>query len=278
MSLLAITYNSLAITDGSPYIIQKLGGVDGVEIRVSEANKTGLSGGNIFKQLYGMRVIWFEGLIFGNDAADFAANRRALIRAYTITANTDLVMDMWDGSSVKFLAKVTLQPQIEYGQENINFVPFRIELKCESPLILSTTTDSYQTGLAESGGFAIPTIIPISWTGGGSDTFVIDNAGDVEAYPSFRISGPVSNPTVINQTTGQSFQIAASLLSGEYVDIYRDSQGQWVVKSGGATWFQYLSGNLFKIEPGNNTIKFTASAYESEALLTAEFTNNYLSV
>lgn len=55
-----------------------------------------------------------------------------------------------------------------------------------------------------------------------SDVFsepLVINGGDVEAYPVWTVTGPGTNPTAYNRTTGKLWQLNITLLAGETVTV-----------------------------------------------------------
>lgn len=51
--------------------------------------------------------------------------------------------------------------------------------------------------------------------------FVI-NEGDAETWPRFRFNGPLTNPEVLNVTTGKRVRLVYTLAAGEWLDVYPD--------------------------------------------------------
>lgn len=273
-----IVYNGITLGDNTAYQIKALQGVDGVELRVSEDNKVGRDGGNIWALLEGMRIVAFEGRIRGDNELDFFNKKRALVAAFAINTNNILDITTWDGTTRRYLAKVITMPMIRYSAEegNITFVDFRVELKCEENFIRDDSTVSASTGLATGGGFDIPTEVPISWASTTSDEVVITNSGDYEDYPEIIITGPVLYPVIQNLTTGKTFRFPNTELFGaETIRLYFDVNGFWVYKNGTTEYYSDFRGEFFKLAVGANTIKFGASREDSLALLTINFINKY---
>lgn len=278
--MFTITYNGLTLGDNTAYQIKALQGVDGVELRISEDNKVGRDGGNIWALLEGMRIIAFEGRIRGDDEVDFFTKKRALVAAFAINTNNVLDITTWDGTTRRYAAKVITMPMIRYSAEdgNITFVDFRVELKCEENFIRDNSTVSAQTGLAIGGGFDIPTEVPISWASTSSDEVVINNSGDYDDYPDITITGPVLYPVIQNLTTGQVFRFPnTELFAGETIRLYFDTNGFWVYKNNTIEYYSDFRGDFFKLVQGANTIKFGASREDASALLTINFVNKYRS-
>jgi len=125
--------------------------------------------------------------------------------------------------------------------------------------------------LYQSGGVAIPTKIPLSFTASASGTITINNTGSTPFYADFEIKGIAQNPRVELITTGEYFYIDNSLGASDTVFIVQDSDGESVLLNNSINYIPYLKGRVFKIPLGFSTIRFSASAYDSSALLTVNF-------
>lgn len=268
-------YNGLTIDENSGYLITESDGIDTVPIRTSSANKTNAHGGNIYAQKYGMRRISLIGTIQGSDVDDFFTKKRALVSAYSITDSDDLEVTMWNSVSRTIKAKVVTAPQIPALQGNVTRAPFLVELLCSNPFWLGDL-QSYTIGLTQPGGGTLPATFPWSWDSGDTPVMQFVNNGDASSYAKFTITGPVQNPTVINNTTGKNFTIMDTLASGEYIEIYRTQAGLFVIKNGSENVRSSLVGSLFEIEQGVNNISYTATNYEASSTLQGEFNSPYL--
>ncbi len=89
---------------------------------------------------------------------------------------------------------------------------------------------------------------------------VVDNPGDVTAWPTWTITGPATQLIATNVTTGQSFTLTYNLLAGQKITITTDRPtvrgpaGENIVSA--LNWPQaYLWG----LVPGDNTVAFTAA-------------------
>lgn len=95
-----------------------------------------------------------------------------------------------------------------------------------------------------------------SWNYGGvvvpGGTGVALNKGDEPTWPVFRIVGPVTNPTIQNETTGQEFVLVGTVDAGQEVEIN--------ARSGVITPSTYrLLSRPWSLEPGPNSIRWRAT-------------------
>lgn len=92
------------------------------------------------------------------------------------------------------------------------------------------------------------------------------NTGDLAAYPTFTVTGPVDFPVITNATTGAEFSVNRNLLTGEVVTV--DSR-TGAVTPGSVR----LVGRAFPLAPGVNTVRWRSSsgAYDPAARLRLEW-------
>src|SRR3954451_15686169 len=100
---------------------------------------------------------------------------------------------------------------------------FQVTLVSADPYALSASESSVViTPGAAAGetGIASPMTDPIS-TGLNvtAQQFVV-NQGDAPSWPWFRIDGPITNPQVLNNTTGQVIALGYTLNPGEWLNVY----------------------------------------------------------
>lgn len=96
----------------------------------------------------------------------------------------------------------------------------------------------------------------------GGDSVVVSVDGDVEAYPWFVITGPFTDLSVSNSTTGQAFQLATSLAAGStlVVDARPGSRGPFLNSATRPDWSLLTTpSRLFTLSTGTNSIAVGAS-------------------
>lgn len=94
--------------------------------------------------------------------------------------------------------------------------------------------------------------------GGGSAGATIVNTGTVTTYPVITISGPITDPTIANQSTGQYITVNTTLSVSDVliIDLYEKT-----ITLNGSAARNLLAGNSqwFGCDPGNTVISFTGS-------------------
>lgn len=136
-------------------------------------------------------------------------------------------------------------------------------------------------------GIPDPILDPITsdFNTGGSAS-IVTNLGDAETWPRIRIDGPITNPAVLNVTTGQRIGFNVTLADSEYLMIYPE-YGQVLLGSKtliGGTWFDVVApladrygvydfalSTWWQLAPGNNDVRLLAFAFSAGALVTLYF-------
>lgn len=89
-------------------------------------------------------------------------------------------------------------------------------------------------------------------TNPGGSALVV-NAGDIDAWPVFVITGPVDFPVITNDTTGDTFTVVGNIPALTTVTI--DSRTGVVDPAN-----TRLIGRPWKLAPGNNTVRWRATS------------------
>lgn len=140
----------------------------------------------------------------------------------------------------------------------------------EQQVILPLSLDDDQ------GGFTAPVTAPIT-TGVANPVERpgwIANAGDLPAWPSLRIKGPVVNPRIWITETGRVLDLSLTLGENDILQIDTRPGTRWVLRNGGnaATALSSASRlDLFQIPPGKSELRWTGADYTNSTRLTVSW-------
>lgn len=90
-------------------------------------------------------------------------------------------------------------------------------------------------------------------TGGGPVVVTVNGVDN--ASPVWRVTGPATNPTLTNSTTGQSLVWNGTVPADQTLVIDMGAQTSTLE---GANVFEFVSGSWIQLEPGQNRISYTA--------------------
>lgn len=86
---------------------------------------------------------------------------------------------------------------------------------------------SYSSLDGDSSGdeFEFPFEFPMDLGAGlAAGTAVVENAGDTDAWPLVRVTGPVTNPTLVNSTTGDELALIIDIPAGSFLEVDMDAE------------------------------------------------------
>lgn len=214
------------------------------------------------------RLITLPLRVTGTDEADFRANWRALVGAFTQTRRLGpgiLTVIRPDGTSRLIYAYYQDGFAGTQG-EGWLYDTAVLTLYCEDPYwrdVTPTVIRREQTA-ADSVDYLNPyPSVSSSQTLG---VTTAHNPGEVEAWPTWTITGPSSGVSATNNTTDESFNVDpnatgiahGNLLAGEVVTITTDPPA--IRGPDGSVWtaaLNFPSAVLWGLQPGDNDVAFT---------------------
>lgn len=140
---------------------------------------------------------------------------------------------------------------------------FKLDLFAPDIRLVSQELHQQQVSIFEGGGMGIPMAIPMDMGVGVAIETQLNNAGGYTSLPYIIIYGTIEDPTISNQTTGESFSLNYTLTAAtERIEIDVENRSVLYYSTPTATGVnirQYFSGDWFDLEPGNNTIKLVVA-------------------
>lgn len=129
-----------------------------------------------------------------------------------------------------------------------------------------------------SGGTTLKTYLNANING----TQVITTDGNWPAFPIIRLNGPITNPTITNNTTGQSIAITATIGSGSWIELDLSYGKKTVYDNLGANRISTVSAtsNLatWSLIPGNNTIAISGTGVGATNNMSFTYYNRYTGI
>lgn len=110
-----------------------------------------------------------------------------------------------------------------------------------------------------------------------SNSFTVNNTGDVQCWPVWVITGPGSNPVLTNNTTGKTITMAVTLTAGQTVTIDTRPGYKTVTREDGTLHYSYLSfaSSLWPLVTGANGISLSMSGTTSASALQLQYKQAY---
>jgi hypothetical protein len=162
------------------------------------------------------------------------------------------------------------------------WIPVTLEFEATDPRWHSEPEQQITLPLAYTGGpgFKAPVSAPI--TTGVADPSDrkgwVTNAGDLPAWPSLTIKGPVVNPRVWITETGRVLDLSLTVGDSDTVQIDTRPGTRWVLRNGGNAASALSAASrldLFQIPPGTSEVRWTGADYTNSTRLTVSWRDAY---
>lgn len=234
--------------------------------------RSGQHGGTDPRQYLGPRTLMVSGLIR-------APTRQLRLEAdHRLKAACGLTLfDFTVTETIPLFVRARRQGAVQIRGNTDTLTSWQVELICPDPRIYSTDLRTLVLQpLAASGGLRVPIRVPIQITGTSvSGDGLATNDGTEASWPVVRITGPVTDPSITNVTTGQTVTWNGTLAAGEYVVI--DMSAQSALLMGQVDYTGRLSPDEFwAVHPGDNLIAFRGSSTGPGTQAEIQFRSAYL--
>jgi hypothetical protein len=294
-----LQYNGLAMGPGTPYRITNIAGLDLPNMRGGDVAYPRDHGEQIGLDLMAGRDVTID-LQVVSDGTSLQHALAAFATAFGPAGTTEapLYVQLPNLPLLAMMCRprqrsvpITLEGYTVAGVASV-----AVQVHATDPRLYSAPSTSTTVGApVPLGGLTFPVTFPATF-GGGSATADIfaTNAGNVEMRPILVITGPCTDPKIVNDQTGWSLQFANpaetgfTLSTGDTLTVDLMSHSvlylvngttiptavrSWVVP--GSVWPNATS--IAGLEPGSNTIQFsTADAGGVAGTLTLEYASAYL--
>jgi hypothetical protein len=136
--------------------------------------------------------------------------------------------------------------------------------------LASTETLTVITPGAAAGetGISSPITDPITTSLNVTGQQFVVNQGDAPTWPRFRIDGPITNPQILNNTTGAKVALAYTLNPGEWLSIYPE-RGRILLNDTADRYsaLDFANSSWWQVQAGSNDVRLLASSFSSPATL-----------
>lgn len=242
-----------------------------------------------FESFIGKVTYILSGTMYPIDETTWRQGREALQKLASLTfeqadanASFGYVPYTWlteSGDSRTIFMKVMYVDMPESTATGLK-QPFRLFCKIENPVVfggIQSATLGSSTATT-SGSSALPFTLPhavglTSYSSNGTVT----NGGSMAAWPTMTIFGPVTNPVILNTTTGKFVKVNVNVpTSGDVLIIAYSQSGQTITLNGNSVASNLTSDStLFTIAPGITSLTFTGDTVGSGAYATVAFNSTY---
>lgn len=186
--------------------------------RLARSPRPGAWGAIDRTSLYPERSIQLVGEVWGATHAELYTRLDALTAAIGLPGASHVLRFLREGlaeeEQVTFVVGSDLDLPLAGAAAMIRW---GVTLTCPDPRIYGVTlrSASYDPTSAGAGGLTQPLEQPLDYVGAAASLLTAANVGNAPTPPTYTIDGPVTNPLVVNETTGDTiYTQGASVVSG----------------------------------------------------------------
>jgi hypothetical protein len=254
-------------------------GFDSPEVRESADNLVGMDGGIHGSFYYGRRPVTLSGTVY-NVATDAVRNTRLTkLQQASNAVRGDATLSWTPGGGVAQQIKVRRQQPLRISGGWVK--DFQLSLVAADPRIYSAvlhTQSVAASGTPTPSGRGYAKAYPVVYGGGSilGQMFVV-NSGSALSYPILTFTGPGSNPSALNLTTGERISLIYTLGAGDTLTV--DTLNRTVVLNGTASRYSaidFTNTAWWGLVPGSNDVRLSWGAYTAGASLTVQYRDAWL--
>lgn len=271
-----------SLTGTPTYVVKTpIEGLEYPEIRLSKYSRVGEYGAIVPNTLYDGRHITLQGYVLSSTSAAYESARRTLGGAMAISkdANNKAI-----AHTLKFTTMDDLALQcdvfIRNFQMKINNViggEFFLDLYAPDYQLYAQSPSATSLSRTVGGGFILPVILPIVSTASTGGVATVPNNGTTESFPTVTISGPMTNPIIINSTLNRYVQLNLTIQTGEQVTI--DMKNKTIMKDGQSVIQNKVAGSQFWwLNSGDNSIRVQSSSSSDTGTVQVSYRHAYIGV
>jgi hypothetical protein len=261
-------YQLHSLTIDLPCKVKSIAGLGFPDVRLDQYARAGTHGVTIAHNLYGGRLITLEGTIRGATPSAYLANRQALQAAVGLKLDSNNVPEtrtlyLTDLAGTPYRVEVVTKSfQADYASPGLTWGRWQLQLQASDYIIESGTESSVTMTLPVSGGVTFPLTFPITFGASSGGSATATNAGNAAVYPTVTISGPVVNPVLTNDATGESLRLNITLLAGDTLVV--NTRRRTILLGQTNKMSSKIAGSTFwSLPPGDNPLRFAGDTYNT---------------
>jgi hypothetical protein len=211
----------------------------------------------------------------GTSADEVVELADALISGWYIDARATAEYGVMDqlhvklpGQEQRFVKGRPRRSSADPSNFHNGWAPASVQFLVTDPTWYSSTLHSQAMNLsAAPSGRGFNKSFDYGW--GGTATagaYTITNLGAAPTKPVLTLVGPLTNPTLTNETTGEELELTYTLGSGEILEV--DFDAATILLNGTASRYYAKTGGFFwELVAGANTVRFSAQSGSGTATL-----------
>jgi hypothetical protein len=257
-------YNSLLLGDTTLYEISRVGGLDLPNMRDADISRPlehgGFAGG---PDLLSSRTIDILLNVYGGDATTTSGLLAALDLATMVREDETPLVFQLPGQIKRRIGCRPRRREMDVNLDYVYGIPaVKLQFEAMDPRMYDNTLSSATMTIAVASDgldFDIVFDLDIGTVVGGLVSCT--NSGNTPVYPQATLPGPITNPSIINTTTGKTLRMVGSVDSGDslIVDFYQRT----ILLNGTSSRYNFFDSNVsewWTLQPGANSVQYSTSS------------------
>lgn len=264
------------------FLLNSIEGLGEVEADIDTIVAPYIDGATYIDTKLNSRDIAVEGTFRKMNSPELYNNRRRLQRIFNPKLGLGKLRYEDEGVIRVIDAIADGSPVFAEKGEDL-FQKFQITLLCPDPYWRDTSEVS-RLLTAYHGYFTVPFTLPFKLGKQGDRTTLL-NDGDIPTPVTISLHGPVTNPIIENQTTGEFIKVNISVASNEILNINTAPRRKRIeIYNNGSIYnafgnIAFAEGASFwELETGTNDIAFYADTGNRDGAVTIAWSNLYTGI
>ena len=262
--------------DNSNYVLNPslLGlGIPPTSVRIDESSRDGGVWRNSRRTV---RNIDLPVTVVGDDATDVETKLRRLSRLTQDTLGPTVLTAIRDSGNLTMGLHYTGGAELEYGGDagGDQWARLVLSFQAPQPFWESADEESFSVTAGNTGRGLLPQLSKLRLSSSQSLGVInVDNTSDVNVYPVYEVSGPITGLTVSNGTDSWGFNITVD--EGETYEV--DTEAGTVSSISGENLYNILNPapKLFSFPPGETTITVEGTSTNLNTRITCRYALRY---
>lgn len=267
-------------TAGLPtHLSRTLEGLEAPEQRLDAYDNPGGDGQTVANILHGGRFVTMEGWIRGSSESEYRANRASFHQMVGANRSasgqfTPRILKITDATGAEYRLNCVVR-SLKNPEELPASSRWQLQLVATDYLIYSENEQTASLTLPISGGVTFPLTFPFTFGASSGGSATADNAGTAYTAPTIVFSGPMQNPRLSNDTTGQLLGLDVTLFAGDEITV--DMAARTIVQGTNTNKMSAKTSEstFWSLAPGENVLRLAATTFDSGSV-TITYRSAYL--
>lgn len=259
-------------------------GLDFPDVRFISYDKPGEDGGEASSLYYSGRTVILRGIFQGSSVQQYEDNRKLMVSALAIRRSSTnqpqairCSFTTVGGSSMFFDGYLSRKPVFDW--DNMKWGNFLVQFYIPSATLpsggLQTSQKLY---VASGGGSVLPWTLPVTLGASSGGSIIVANNGNGAALPVIRLTGPLTNPQVLDGVSGLYMKLNYTIPSGNYVSV--DMAKKLILLNGTSPIISVKAdgSNWWGLDPGNSSILLFTDSNADTGYVELDYYHSYAGV